>query len=120
LEKEASLEFSISEGLDTAILYVYEGCLSVNGKNDIQAGSVILLDAGFDALRGLNVRTKGEEAGVMLFAGKKLREPIAWHGPIVMNTQEQIRKTLRELRSGMFPPKRVDWDYKRMAAFPKN
>ena len=120
LEKEASLEFSISEGLDTAILYVYEGCLSVNGKNDIQAGSVILLDAGFDALRGLNVRTKGEEAGVMLFAGKKLREPIAWHGPIVMNTQEQIRTTLRELRSGMFPPKRVDWDYKRMAAFPKN
>ncbi|KAL3826464.1 hypothetical protein ACHAXA_011273 [Cyclostephanos tholiformis] len=114
-----TLEFSIGEGLDTAILYVYEGCLkSVNGENDVQSGSVILLDATVDALRGLNIKTKDEEAGVMLFAGKKLKEPIAWHGPIVMNTQEQIRTTLLELRTGKFPPKRVDWDYKRMAAFP--
>jgi redox-sensitive bicupin YhaK (pirin superfamily) len=121
VERGASLKFSIAEGLDTAILYVYEGCLkSANGENDIQAGSVILLDAGFDSLRGLKLQTKDEDdAGVMLFAGKKLKEPIAWHGPIVMNTQEQIRTTLSELRSGTFPPKRVGWDYKRMDAFPK-
>lgn len=115
----ASLEFGIAEGMDTAILYVYEGCLgSVNDGSDIQLGSVILLDADLDAIRGIKIETKNEEAGVMLFAGKKLKEPIAWHGPIVMNTQEQIRTTLHEIRSGKFPPRRVEWDYKRMAAFP--
>jgi redox-sensitive bicupin YhaK (pirin superfamily) len=119
VEGGARIDFSIGEGLDTAILYVYEGCLrSVNGKEDIRAGSVVLFDADLDALRGINVETKDEEAGVMLFAGKKLKGPIAWHGPIVMNTQEQIRTTLHEIRSGKFPPRRVDWDYKRMTAFP--
>lgn len=65
------------------------------------------------------MQAKDDNTGVMLFAGKKLKEPIAWHGPIVMNTQEQIGETMYELRTGAFPPKRVDWDYRRIAAFPK-
>ncbi|KAL7542278.1 hypothetical protein ACHAXR_011834, partial [Thalassiosira sp. AJA248-18] len=120
LEKGSTYDFTINRGLDTAMLYVYERCLkSVNGKNDIPTGSVIVFDASSDEDRGFNIQTKDYNAGVMLFAGKKLKEQIAWHGPIVMNTQEQIRSTMQELRSGEFPPKRVDWDYKRISAFPK-
>ena len=80
---------------------------------------MVLLDASSDDNRDFTLQTRDYNAGVMLFAGKKLREPIAWHGPIVMNTQEQIREALKELRSGRFPPKRVDWDYKRLSAFPR-
>ena len=40
----------------------------------------------------------------LLIAGKPLREPIARYGPFVMNTQAEIRQTLKELREGTFPP----------------
>ncbi|KAL9190629.1 hypothetical protein ACHAXT_000335 [Thalassiosira profunda] len=121
LEKGSSVDFDVQKGLDTAVLYVYEGSLdSVNGKKGIDNGSVILFDADSDEHRGINMQANDtEEAGVMLFAGKKLKQPIAWHGPIVMTTQQEIGETLGELRSGRFPPKRVDWDYKRLDAFPK-
>merc|ERR1712127_558965 len=121
MEKGKTFEFSIKDGLDTAVLYVYEGSLkSANGKGDIQTGSVILLDADSDSQRGFKVQTKDDDfAGVMLFAGKKLKEPIAWHGTIVMTTQDEIESTMYELRTGRFPPKRVDWDYKRIDKFPK-
>lgn len=112
LKKGSSVQFNIEEGLDTAMLYVYEGSLkSANGKYDIQEGSVILFDATSNDKRGFAIQNEGDaETGVMLFCGGKLQEPIAWHGPIVMNTQEQIMSTMNEIRSGQFPPKRVDWD----------
>mmetsp|Transcript_36857 Transcript_36857/g.77809 ORF Transcript_36857/g.77809 Transcript_36857/m.77809 type:complete len:320 (-) Transcript_36857:178-1137(-) len=112
------LEFEVQKGLDTAMLYVYEnGLKSVNSKNDIKEGSVILFDADSDERRKFILQ---KTTGIMLFAGKKLKEPIAWYGPIVMNTQEEIKKTRMELSFGQFPPKRVDWDYKRLSAFPSD
>ena len=38
----------------------------------------------------------------LLVSGRPLREPIAWHGPIVMNTQAEIRQALTDLRAGTF------------------
>jgi redox-sensitive bicupin YhaK (pirin superfamily) len=38
----------------------------------------------------------------LLVSGKPLQEPVAWHGPIVMNTKEQIRQALDEYRAGTF------------------
>jgi hypothetical protein len=38
----------------------------------------------------------------LLFTGKKLNEPVMWHGPIVMNTQQQIKETHKDIRSGSF------------------
>lgn len=120
LKPNASAEVEIGNGLDTAMVYVYEGSVEdLNGSGPIEAGNVVLMDADSDDQRGLRMTTSSNKAGVMLFAGKKLEEPIAWHGPIVMNTQQQIRETMHELRTGKFPPKRVDWNYKRFSAFPK-
>jgi redox-sensitive bicupin YhaK (pirin superfamily) len=34
--------------------------------------------------------------------GIPLQEPIAWHGPIVMNTKEEIKETLKDLNNGTF------------------
>jgi redox-sensitive bicupin YhaK (pirin superfamily) len=117
-----SVHFDVQSGLDTAMLYVYEGALaSVNDQeaSDVEAGTVLLMDATSPERRGLELRASADgKAGVMLFAGKKLKEPIAWRGPIVMNTDEQIYDTFMELRMGDFPPKRVPWDYKRANARP--
>ena len=38
----------------------------------------------------------------LLVAGKPLEEPIVRYGPIVMNTVEEIKQTLREIRDGTF------------------
>ena len=38
----------------------------------------------------------------LLVSGKPLEEPVTWYGPIVMNTQEQLKQAFTELREGTF------------------
>jgi hypothetical protein len=38
----------------------------------------------------------------LLISGAPIEEPVAWHGPIVMNTQDELRQALKELRNGTF------------------
>jgi redox-sensitive bicupin YhaK (pirin superfamily) len=38
----------------------------------------------------------------LLVSGKPLSEPVAWYGPIVMNTQEELEIALEEYRKGTF------------------
>lgn len=118
MEAGSNACFELSQGLDTAMLYVYEGKLETNGE-PASEGHIVLFDATTDVRRGVEMTTI-EPAKAVLFAGKKLKEPIAWHGPIVMNTQQQIQETFRELNSGQFPPVRVEWDYKRLENEPKD
>ena len=50
----------------------------------------------------VEVRAEKSPARFLLVSGKPLNEPIARHGPFVMNTREEIEQTLRELRDGTF------------------
>ena len=47
---------------------------------------------------------KSRQNGVrfLLVSGDPLREPVAWGGPIVMNTEEELEQAFSELRSGDF------------------
>ncbi|MFY0692047.1 MAG: pirin family protein [Paracoccaceae bacterium] len=38
----------------------------------------------------------------LLISGAPIEEPVAWHGPIVMNTQEELMQAMRDLRNGTF------------------
>jgi len=60
--------------------------------------SLILFD------RGDEVTVQAGDDGIrfLLVSGKPLEEPVAWYGPIVMNTQEQLREAFRELEQGTF------------------
>ena len=60
--------------------------------------SLILFD------RGDEVTVQAGDAGIrfLLVSGKPLEEPVAWYGPIVMNTQEQLRQAFEELQQGTF------------------
>jgi len=61
------------------------------------------------------VVTSGE-MGVrfLLISGAPLREPVAWHGPIVMNTREELQTAFRELNTGAFIKEGAeDWIGKR-------
>jgi redox-sensitive bicupin YhaK (pirin superfamily) len=60
--------------------------------------SLILFDSGDE------VTVQAGEHGIrfLLVSGKPLQEPVAWYGPIVMNTQEQLQQAFKELDAGTF------------------
>jgi len=60
--------------------------------------SLILFDRGDE----VTVQAGGDGIRFLLVSGKPLQEPVAWYGPIVMNTQEQLRQALDELEQGKF------------------
>jgi redox-sensitive bicupin YhaK (pirin superfamily) len=53
---------------------------------------------------GDEVTVQAGENGVrfLLISGAPIEEPVAWHGPIVMNTKEEIRTAMQDLRNGTF------------------
>ncbi len=57
---------------------------------------------------GDEVTVQAGEKGIrfLLVSGKPLEEPVAWYGPIVMNTEEQLRQAYTELHDGTFIKKR--------------
>ena len=50
----------------------------------------------------VTVQAGDEGVRFLLISGAPLQEPVAWHGPIVMNTQDELRQAMRELRDGSF------------------
>ena len=60
--------------------------------------SLILFDSGDE----VTVQAGDEGIRFLLVSGKPLQEPVAWYGPIVMNTQEQLRDAFNELEKGTF------------------
>ena len=53
---------------------------------------------------GEEVTVQAGDEGIrfLLISGAPIEEPVAWHGPIVMNTQEEIRQAMADLRNGSF------------------
>ncbi len=60
--------------------------------------SLILFD------KGDSITVQAGEAGIrfLLVSGRPLQEPVAWHGPIVMNTEGELKQAFRDLEAGTF------------------
>ena len=65
---------------------------------DVANRSLTVFDAG-DEIR---VRAGDEGMRFLLVSGAPIKEPIAWRGPVVMNTQEEIAQAFAQLRAGTF------------------
>lgn len=81
------------------------GVLTEKDGNDAQLvreqtgnRSLVLFDSGDE------VSVQAGEAGIrfLLVSGKPIQEPVAWYGPIVMNTQAELRQAYAELQEGTF------------------
>ncbi len=60
--------------------------------------SLVLFDSGDE----VSVTAGDEGIRFLMVSGKPLKEPVAWQGPIVMNTQDELRQAFAELRLGTF------------------
>jgi len=101
-----------------AFAYVFEGSGSfrsasqpfgvltekTDGENEIlvreRTGnrSLVLFDSGDE----VTVQAGDEGIRFLLVSGKPIEEPVAWYGPIVMNTQAELQQAFSELRAGTF------------------
>jgi len=66
--------------------------------SDIGNRSLVLFDRGDEVV----VQAGDQGIRFLLVSGKPLEEPVAWHGPIVMNTNEELRQAFAELQNGTF------------------
>ncbi|HTV83058.1 MAG TPA: pirin family protein [Acidobacteriaceae bacterium] len=69
---------------------------------DARNHSLVLFDRGDD----IQVQSGPEGIRFLLVSGQPLEEPVAWQGPIVMNTPEELRQAWAELHTGAFIRKR--------------
>jgi len=69
-----------------------------DGEYDLGNRSLVLFDSGDEIV----VESGDEGIRFLLVSGQPIEEPVAWYGPIVMNTQAELRQAMRELQLGTF------------------
>jgi redox-sensitive bicupin YhaK (pirin superfamily) len=84
----------------TAVAYVFEGGLTFGPADaaPVPAVRMVVLGDG----QGVTARAVETGARFMLMAGAPIGEPIVPYGPFVMNTEQEIRQALADLRAGTF------------------
>lgn len=100
-EQGAELQQPITEQAN-AFLYVYEGSAEILAQDqpsiELPCGMLGILGPG----DGVEVRAITSGTRVLLMAAKPLNEPVAWGGPFVMNTREEIQQAFQDFHSGNF------------------
>jgi len=67
-------------------------------RGDARNRSLVLFDHGDEIV----VQAGDEGIRFLLVSGRPIEEPVAWYGPIVMNTQQELQQAFNELRNGTF------------------
>ncbi len=78
-------------------IYVINGNGVVN-DTEVENRTLILFDTGDE----FSIRATGNPVRFLLLTGKPLNDPVAWRGPIVMNTQAELETAFREYHEGTF------------------
>jgi redox-sensitive bicupin YhaK (pirin superfamily) len=81
----------------TCFIYAYEGTAVIDGK-EVQNRQVVLFGDGDE----ISVSAGNQDFKMLFLCAKPLGEPIAWRGPIVMNTREEIQTAFQELDNNIF------------------
>ena len=98
MQEDAEWSFQTDEELNLFI-YIVDGHGYFGDSNELIESKRALL---FD--KGDTFKAKAGKDGIrfFLYAGKPLKEPISWGGPIVMNTREELQQAYKDLDNGTF------------------
>ena len=84
---------------DTVFIYVVDGSVYLpDDSKSVPKRSLILFDKG----DGINISAKEDGARFLIISAEPINEPIAWGGPIVMNTKEEIELAFKQLEDNTF------------------
>ena len=99
MDSNSEFKHSIKEG-NNVLAYVIEGeaYFDENSEEFIGAENLVIYRDGDQVL----IRTKNNNVRFLLISGKPLKEPVVWRGPIVMNTDEELRIAFQEYQNGTF------------------
>lgn len=97
LDAHGSLTLNVPGKSKTAMVFTLEGDAIVSGEKVPEKTAAKLGDGD-----EVTIETGENPIEILFMCSEKLEEPIVWQGPIVMNTQEEIRQAFEELQTGEF------------------
>ena len=89
---------------DSVMIFTLLGDIYINGEC-IEEKTAVKLTEGDT----VTIKNGDKNAQILYTNSKALNEPIAWAGPIVMNTQEELEKAFRELRNNTFIKEKIKY-----------
>lgn len=97
LKKGATANFSFPENYTTGLLMI-EGNITVNGTEEAPTNHFVLMDNAGDDF----TIEATDDAVILILSGEPINEPIAAHGPFVMNTKEELMQAFDDYNKGKF------------------
>jgi redox-sensitive bicupin YhaK (pirin superfamily) len=100
IKMEAGAEWTIPGAKDDVnrVLYYYEGGTITLADEDINKESIVHLHS----MEDINIKNGSEESYFLMLQGRPIKEPVAQHGPFVMNTSEEIYEAFEDYQRTEF------------------
>lgn len=97
LDKGGKADFTFPKHYNTAMI-VIEGTIRVNDTETVATDHFILMDNDGEEF---SIEAQ-EQSVVLIMSGEPINEPIAAHGPFVMNTKQELVQAFQDFQSGKF------------------
>ncbi len=99
VNQETKFNYQV-EKENTVIIYTVEGNAYFDNEkqNFVDENHLIVYGPGDE----INIETDNDPAKFLIMSGKPINEPVAWYGPMVMNTREEIIQAFQEFQDGNF------------------
>ena len=102
IAKGKSATLDVPDG-HMAALAILRGAVRVNGRaGAVTAGQLVMLGRAGTTIEIAADSNAHDDAMILLMSGKPIGEPIAAHGPFVMNTATEVKQAMRDFQDGKF------------------